>query len=133
MILGMSTATFTMLHVVVSLGGILSGVIVLVGLLASKRLRGWTVLFLATTVFTSVTGFFFPRDHLLPSHIVGIVSLAVLAVAMLALYAFRLAGAWRWVYVAGAVTALYLNVFVALGIAAVRSFRPHANVMRPLP
>jgi len=133
MILGMSTATFTMLHVVVSLGGILSGVIVLVGLLASKRLRGWTVLFLATTVFTSVTGFFFPRDHLLPPHIVGIVSLAVLAVAMLALYAFRLAGAWRWVYVAGAVTALYLNVFVALGIAAVRSFRPHANVMRPLP
>jgi hypothetical protein len=170
MILGMSTATFTMLHVVVSLGGILSGVIVvLVGLLASKRLRGWTALFLATTVFTSVTGFFFPRDHLLPSHIVGIVSLAVLAVAMLALYAFRLAGAWRWVYVAGAVTALYLNVFVAvvqaflkvpflkplaptqseppflvaqlavmaifvsLGIAAVRSFRPHANVMRPLP
>jgi hypothetical protein len=105
----------------------------LVGLLASKRLRGWTALFLATTVFTSVTGFFFPRDHLLPSHIVGIVSLVVLAVAMLALYAFRLAGAWRWVYVAGAVTALYLNVFVALGIAAVRSFRPHANVMRPLP
>ncbi len=114
MILGMSTATFTMLHVVVSLVGILSGVIVLVGMLGAKRLHGWTGLFLATTVLTSVSGFFFPRDHLLPSHIVGILSLVVLVAAILALYAFRLAGAWRWVYAAGAVVALYLNVFVAV-------------------
>jgi len=103
-----------MLHVVVSLVGILSGVIVLVGMLGAKRLHGWTGLFLATTVLTSVSGFFFPRDHLLPSHIVGILSLVVLVAAILALYAFRLAGAWRWVYAAGAVVALYLNVFVAV-------------------
>src|SRR5207245_1218259 len=114
MILGMPTATFTMLHVVVSLAGILSGAVVLVGMLGSKRLDGWTALFLATTTLTSVSGFFFPRDHLLPSHVVGMISLAVLAAAIVALYAYRLAAAWRWVYVAGAVVAFYLNVFVAV-------------------
>jgi hypothetical protein len=86
----------------------------MLGLLAGKRLDGWTALFLATTVATSVTGFGFPFDHLLPSHKVGIISLVVLAVAILARYAFHLAGAWRWIYVVGAVIALYLNIFVLI-------------------
>jgi hypothetical protein len=102
MILGLSTSSFTLVHVVLSLIGIFSGTIVLFGMFRSKRLDGWTVLFLATTVLTSVTGFFFPYDHLLPSHRVGIISLVVLAVAILALYVYRLAGSWRWLYVAGA-------------------------------
>jgi hypothetical protein len=114
MILGMSTSTFTLGHVVLSLIGIVSGLVVLFGMLGAKKLAGWTALFLATTVLTSVTGFFFPRDHLLPSHIVGIISLVVLAVAILALYVYRLAGSWRWIYVTGAVVALYLNVFVGV-------------------
>ena len=84
------------------------------GLLTAKLLDGWTALFLVSTVATSVTAFGFPFDHLLPSHVVGIISLLVLAVAILARYAFHLAGAWRWIYVVGAVVALYLNVFVAI-------------------
>ena len=114
MILGISTSTFTLVHVVLSLLGIFAGLVVLFGMFSSKRLNGWTALFLATTVLTSATGFFFPFDHLLPSHIVGLLSLVVLAVAILALYAYHLAGAWRWIYVAGTVVALYLNVFVGV-------------------
>ena len=114
MILGMSTATFTTLHVILSLIGIVSGIIALFGMLGARRPGGWTALFLATTVLTSVTGFFFPRDHLLPSHIVGIISLVVLAVAMLALYIYHLAGAWRWIYVVSAVAALYFKLFVGV-------------------
>ena len=74
MIFGMTTSTFTFVHVLISLVGIGSGFVVLFGLLAGKRLNGWTALFLATTVATSVTGFGFPFDHLLPSHKVGIIS-----------------------------------------------------------
>ncbi len=85
MIFGMSIATFTLLHVVLSLIGIFAGAIVVFGMLSAKRLNGWTALFLATTVLTSVTGFFFPVDRLMPSHIVGVISLVVLAVAMLGL------------------------------------------------
>jgi hypothetical protein len=105
-------AIFTLVHVVLSLAGIGSGFVVLYGLLAAQRLKSWTAVFLATTVATSVTGFLFPVDHFTPGHGVGIVSLVVLAVAILALYTFHLAGAWRWVYAVGAVIALYLNVFV---------------------
>jgi hypothetical protein len=84
------------------------------GLLIGKRLDGATAIFLAGTVATSVTGFGFPFDHLLPSHKVGIISLVILAVAILARYGLRLAGAWRRVYVICAAIALYLNVFVAV-------------------
>ena len=114
MILGMSTATFTLLHVAISLVGIVSGFVVLFGMFGSHRLSGWTALFLATTILTSVTGFFFPFTKLLPSHILGIISLAVLALALLALYAFHLKGRWRWIYVTAAVAAFYFNVFVAV-------------------
>ncbi len=112
MILGMSTATYTLLHVLIGLIGIGSGLIVMFGLLTGKRLDGLTAVFLATTVLTSVTGFGFPFDHLLPSHKVGIISLVILAVAIPARYVFHLNGAWRSIYVVGATTALYLNVFV---------------------
>jgi len=114
MILGMSTATYTFLHVLISLIGIGSGLIVMVGLLTGKRLDGLTAVFLTTTVMTSVSGFAFPFDHLLPSHIFGIISLVVLAVTIVARYAFHLAGAWRGTYVVGAAIALYLNVFVLI-------------------
>jgi hypothetical protein len=112
MILGMSTATYTFLHVLISLVGIGSGLVIMFGFLTAKRLDKWTALFLITTVATSVTGFGFPFLHLLPSHIVGIISLAALAVAIAARYAFHLAGAWRRTYVISAAIALYLNVFV---------------------
>jgi hypothetical protein len=112
MIWGLSTPAFTFLHVVLSVVGIASGLLVVYGLIAGKRFEFTTAVFLVTTVLTSVTGFGFPFDHLLPSHKVGIVSLTVLAVAALALYAFQLRGGWRRVYAISAVLALYLNVFV---------------------
>ncbi len=114
MILGMSVATFTSFHVVLSLVAILAGLFVLFGMFSSKTLPASTALFLATTVLTSATGFFFPRDHVLPAHIVGVISLVVLAVAIFALYERHLAGSWRWIYVASAVVALYLNIFVGV-------------------
>ena len=112
MILGMTLSTLTLLHLVISLIGIGSGLLVIYGLLIGKRLDGATAIFLASTVATSVTGFGFPFDHLLPSHKVGILSLLVLAVAIIARYVFHLADAWRGIYVVCAVVALYLNVFV---------------------
>jgi hypothetical protein len=128
-ILGMTTSTYTLIHVLLSLVGIGSGFVVLFGLLTGRRLNGWTALFLLTTVATSVTGFGFPFDHLLPSHKVGIISLFVLAVAILARYAFHLEGPWRWIYVVSAVIALYLNVFVGI----VQSFEkvPALKAMAP--
>ena len=95
MVLGMTLSTFTLVHVLLSLAGLGSGLIVVFGMLAGKRFDGWTAIFLITTVLTSVTGFLFPVEHLLPSHIVGIISLVVLAVAIVARYALHMAGAWR--------------------------------------
>jgi hypothetical protein len=114
MIWGLTESTFTTVHVVLSLVGIGSGLLVMLGLLTGNDRPGWTLLFLATTVATSVTGFGFPFDHLLPSHKVGIISLVVLAVAIVARYALHLAGPWRPVYVICAAVALYLNVFVGV-------------------
>ena len=102
MILGMSTATYTLLHVLISLVGIGTGLVVVFGFLTGKRFDGVTVVFLITTVLTSVTGFGFPFDHLLPSHKVGIISLVVLAIAIPARYMFHLAGASLSIYVVGA-------------------------------
>ena len=92
MILGMSFSTFTTLHLIISLIAIVTGLVALLGMLGGKKLGGWTALFLATTVLTSVTGFLFPFTKLLPSHVVGIISLVVLAAALLALYVFHLDG-----------------------------------------
>jgi hypothetical protein len=105
-------AILTFVHVVLSLVGIGSGFVVVYELLAAKRRDVWTAIFLSTTVLTSITGFFFPFEHFMPSHRVGIVSLVVLGVAIVARYAFHLSGAWRPLYVVSSVVALYLNVFV---------------------
>jgi len=132
MILGVSTSTFTLVHVLISLIGIGSGLIALYGLLNGKLLAGWTPLFLVSTILTSVTGFLFPVEHLLPSHKVGIISLVVLAIAIAALYLFHLAGKWRAIYVISALMALYLNCFVAvvqsfLKIPALHAMAPNGN------
>ena len=128
----MTIETFTRVHVLVSLVGIASGLIVVFGLLARRRLDGWTVLFLVATAATSVTGFGFPFDHLLPSHKVGVVSLVVLAVAIFARYGRHLAGAWRRIYVVSAAIALYLNVFVGvvqafMKVPALAALAPHQS------
>jgi hypothetical protein len=108
----MSLSTFTTVHVLISLVGIGSGFAVLLGLFSAKRVNGLTALFLLTTVLTSLTGFGFPFIHLLPSHKIAIISLVVLAIAVLARYRFDMVGKWRSIYVVMAMIALYLNVFV---------------------
>jgi len=126
MILGMSTGTYTLLHVLISLIGIGSGLMVMYGFLTVKRWDGFNAVFLITTVLTSVSGFGFPFEHLLPSHKVGLISLAVLAIAIPARYAFHMAGAWRKVYVITATIALYLNVFVLVVQAFLKQPNLHA-------
>jgi len=120
---------YTIVHVIVSLLGIVSGFVVIYGMLNADPMPAWTKFFLWTTVLTSVTGFFFPFQRLLPSHIVGIISLVVLALAIYARYPGHLDGAWRWVYVVGAVLAQYLNFFVLIvqsfqKIPALRALAP---------
>ncbi len=114
MVLGMSLATFTFIHVLISVIGIGSGLIVLYGLLVGKPLNGITAIFLVSTLLTSVTGFGFPFDHLTPAHKLGIFSIVVLALAFPARYLFRMTGSWRWIYVVTAAVALYFNVFVLI-------------------
>ena len=110
--LGLDLSTFTNVHVVISLIGIVSGFIVMAGLMTAKRMDGMTAIFLVTTVLTSVTGFMFPFREVLPAHIIGGLSLVALAVTIVARYSFHLAGGWRSTYAAGAVASQYLNVFV---------------------
>src|ERR1700716_1803463 len=112
MVLGMSLATFTLLHVIISLIAIAAGLVVMFGMLGANKMPGLTAIFLLFTILTSVTGFLFPFEQLLPSHMIGILSLVLLAVACIALYAMKLSGPWRWIYVVTAMTSLYLNVFV---------------------
>ena len=112
MVLGMSLATFTLVHVIISLIAIAAGFVVLSGLLGSNRMAGMTALFLITTILTNATGFLFPFEKLLPSHIIALLSLVLLAIACIALYGMKLSGAWRWIYVVTALLSLYFNVFV---------------------
>ena len=114
MVLGMSLSTYTLIHVIISLAGIGSGFIVMFGLLNSKRLDGWTAIFLTTTILTSVTGFFFPFEGLKPSYILAGISLVVLAVAIWARYSRHLQGGARRTYILTAALALYLNCFVGV-------------------
>jgi hypothetical protein len=107
-------AALTLIHVVISLIGIVSGLAVTYGLLRSQRMDGLTSIFLVTTVATSVTGYFFPFHKLLPSHILGAISLVLLAFAIAGRYKFHLAGAWRRIYSVTAVLSLWLNVFVLI-------------------
>lgn len=112
MVLGLPLATFTLIHVLISLVGIGSGVAVFYGMLRGKQVNAITTIFLVTTVLTSATGFLFPFEHLLPSHIIGTLSLIVLAIAIFARYVRHMTGAWRWIYVVTAALAFYLNSFV---------------------
>lgn len=104
--------TFTLIHVVLSLVGIVTGLVVAGSLVTGKRLDRWAVVFLVTTVATSATGFGFPFVRFLPSHAVGIISLVVLAAVIVAHYVKHFAGRWRTTYAVGVVLATYLNVFV---------------------
>ena len=112
MMLGLSLHAVTVLHVVISLIGIITGLVVLSGLFKSQPMPGMTAIFLLTTILTNATGFMFPVDKLLPSHIIAIISLVLLAIACIALYGMKASGAWRSIYVVTAITSLYLNVFV---------------------
>jgi hypothetical protein len=105
---------YTIVHVIISLVGIFTGLVVLFGMLGGKRLDSWTKWFLITTVATSVTGFFFPFHGFTPAYTVGGISLVLLAIAIFARYSRQLAGAWRWIYVVTSMIALYLNVFVGV-------------------
>ncbi|HEX3103822.1 MAG TPA: hypothetical protein VHQ22_05200 [Terriglobales bacterium] len=132
MIFGMSLATYTLIHVIISLIGIGSGLIVLFGMFSGKRLDGMTALFLATTALTSLTGFGFPFEGVTPGIILGILSLIVLAIVIPARYSFRLAGKWRAIYVITAVIALYFNCFALvaqsfLKIPALHALAPKGN------
>jgi hypothetical protein len=112
MVVGMSLATYTTVHVIISLIGIATGFIVLFALLTGRLLGAWNGVFLITTVLTSVTGFAFPNTEVTPGIILGILSLIVLAIAIFALYGRHLSGVWRRTYVITAMIALYFNVFV---------------------
>jgi hypothetical protein len=111
---GIPTNMFLQIHVLISLIAIVAGLVVLYGLLTGRPFGRWTALFLAMTVLTSITGFPLPPFGLTPGRVVGVISLVLLAVAVASLYAFRLAGTWRWIYFGSALAALYLNVFVGV-------------------
>jgi hypothetical protein len=131
MIIGMSVHAFTILHTIISLVGIFSGLFVLIAMLGGRS-SAQTGLFLLSTVLTSVTGFMFHSASFGPPQIVGVISLVVLAIAIAALYLFHLAGAWRWIYAVTALLALYLNVFVGVAqsfdkISALHALAPTAT------
>ncbi len=107
-------STFTLVHVLLSVLGLIAGLVVAGGLMSGARLDGWTAFFLSTTIATSITGYGFPFDKVLPSHIVGAISLLALAICVFARYRKKMLGRWRQVYVVTAVTALYLNAFVLI-------------------
>jgi hypothetical protein len=129
MVLGLSIQSFTILHVIISLIAIIAGFIAMGGMLASKRSAGWTALFLLMTVLTSVTGFLFPIHGFTPALGVGILSMVLLVIALLALYSFHLSGWWRWIYIVTAMIALYFNAFVLV----IQSFQkvPALNALAP--
>jgi hypothetical protein len=139
MILGMSLSTFVTVHVIISLIGIVAGIIVMFGMLGSNRMPGLTAIFLLFTILTSATGFLIPplvSDKLLPSHIIGALSLVLLAVACFALYGQKLSGRWRLIYVLTALISLYLNVFVLviqsfLKIPALHALAPSVPPSEP--
>lgn len=126
---------FTIIHVLISLLGIGSGFVVIYGMRTVDPMNGWTEFFLVTTVATSVTGFFFPVKRLMPSHIVGVISLVVLAAAIYARYYATLAGSWRWIYVVTAVLAQYLNFFVLIvqSFQKIPALKPLAQTQKEPP
>jgi hypothetical protein len=127
MILGLTPLVFV--HTLISLAGIATGVVVMAGFLANARRDGWNNAFLATTILTSATGFILPAAKLMPSHAVGVLSLAILAIACYARYAKKMAGSWRLGYVLTAVAAQYFNVFVL--VAQLFAKVPALHAMAP--
>jgi len=119
----------TLVHTLISLVAIVAGFVVMIGWLRQKPLERWTLVFLSTTIATSVTGFFFPFVRFLPSHAFGILSLLILPVACVARYKYHLAGRARWLYTVTSVIALYLNMFVLI----VQSFQkvPALHALAP--
>jgi hypothetical protein len=129
MILGIPTPTFTLIHVVISLIGIVAGCFAVAAMVRGKLDKNWTIVFLTATVFTSLTGFLFPFTKFGPPHAFGVISLPLLALAVIGLYRFRLKHQWRWIYIVTALVALYLNVVVAIvqsfqKIPALKTFAP---------
>jgi hypothetical protein len=128
-ILGLSLSAFTTLHVAISIMAIAAGLVVLRGFLGSHPMNAVTLLFLITTVLTSLTGFLFPFHGITPGIVIGILSLVLLAAATLGRYAFHMAGPWRWIYVVSSVVALWFNVFVFI----VQSFEKIPTLHRLAP
>ena len=132
--------TLVLVHVAISLIGIVAGLVAMFAMLDSNRMSGLTGIFLLFTILTSATGFVIPpflTDKFLPSHAIGILSLILLAVACYALYGARLSGMWRWIYVVTALVALYLNCFVLviqsfLKIPALSALAPDAPPTGPV-
>jgi hypothetical protein len=136
MILGMTLATFTMIHVIISLTAIVAGLVVLFGMLGSKRMPGPTAIFLMLTILTSVTGFMFPFNGVTPGILIGILSIVLLSIACFALYSMKLVGAWRWIYALTALVSLYLNIFELviqsfLKVPALHSLAPSVPPAEP--
>jgi hypothetical protein len=130
MIWGLSTHTFTLVHVIISLLAIGYGFAVLVGMTQSRHYSKVAAVFLAMTALTSITGFAFPNEQITPAIALGILSMIVLAVTVPALYVFRLRGAWRPVYVIGSTLALYFNFFVLIvqsfqKVPSLKALAPH--------
>jgi hypothetical protein len=126
---GISTDLFLKIHVVLSLVGIASGLLVLLALIGGRLQSGWTWLFLVTTVLTSVTGYPLPPFGWDPARTVATISLVVLAIAIAAYALFHLGGAWRWIYVVTATIALYFNCFV--GVAQAFDKTPFLRALAP--
>ncbi len=114
MLLGLSLANFTILHVIISLVQLVSGIALVAGMLGSRIDTRWTLTYLLSAILTCVTGFMFPVTGFLPSHGVGILSLILLVLMIVALYGFKLHGAWRWVYAVSTVITVYFSAFVTV-------------------
>lgn len=130
LILGLSIQTFTIIYVVIGLMAIAVGIVVLIGMFGSHRMRGWTAFFLLTTILTSVTGFLFLIHGFTSVLGIGIASCVLLALALCGLYGKHLAGAWRWIYVACISNALYLNVLVLIVLETAGTQTTGANPVR---
>ena len=127
----MFATPFTTFHTLLSIAALIAGALAMMSLVNNRRAGVWTTTFLVSMIATDVTGFLFPFDKLLPSHFTGIVSLVLLAVALLAQFAFNFAGAWRWIYAVALGLAVYLDFFVLvtqlfLKVPALHALAPNA-------
>jgi hypothetical protein len=116
-------------HTWLSLIALGAGAVIIVGLIGGRAMPAWTAAFLLAALATSATGFVLPFERVLPSHIVGGIALVVLAVALLAQYRFRLAGAWRWIYAVAVIASVYLLAFV--GVAQAFGKVPALHALAP--